>query len=532
MKKFYSIFILSLLVFVLAACSGDDKADTTTEKDETATAGEPAKGGSLTVAVAADPNVLNPLYTGDRVSLTIQQAVFAPLFYVEGTEVEPALAESLTASEDNLTYTLKLKEGLTWHDGEALNADDIVFTMNSILDETQNSSIRGSFVYNDVPVQVTKVDDTTVEFKLPSIAPAFESSIQSLFPIAEHVFAGEADLQKSEKNNAPVGSGPFKFAEYKAGQYYKVDRFDNFFAGAAHLDSVVFQIVKDENTSSLALQNGEIHLKAIAPADVETVKQTSNVDMVTYPEDRLVYMALNHNIEALQNKEFRQALALTLDRNEMIQAAFGSDEYAEPAYSVFTKNVPFLTEDLEKNEQDLDKANELLAASGIDLANVKLNMYFVSNNKAMEGIALYVQQQFKKIGVDLKLDAGDSNMIFTAAEDRTSTDYAFLLNGYIMGGEADNYKTLFMSDAPYNYANYKNADLDVLWNQAAVTADSDERAALYAQIQQGMAEDVAVYPISYNYNVVALDKRYGGLEDAKPIPVTMVRDLSKIYLKK
>lgn len=527
MKKIYSLLLLTLVMTVLAACSSGDSST-----DKNSTGGEPQQGGSLTVAVAGDPNVLNPLYTGDRVSLTIQQALFTPLFYTEGSEIEPALAESLTASDDNLTYTLKLKEGLTWHDGEKLNADDIVFTLNSILDETQNSSIRGSFVYNNEPVVVSKEDELTVKFELPTIAPAFETSLQGLFPIAEHIFSGEADLQKSDKNNAPVGNGPFKFVEYKAGQYMKLERFDGFFSGDPYLDNVVFQIVKDENTAALALQNGEIHLKTIQPAEVEQVKVKSNVELVTYPENRLVYMALNHNIEALQNLKFRQALAATLDRTEMIQSAFGSTEFAEPAYSIFTKNVEFLTADLEKNEQDLEMAQALLKESGIDPSTLNLNIYFASNNKAMEGIALYTQQQFKKIGVDLKLDGGDSTMIFTAAEDRKGTDYAFLLNGYIMGGEADGYKLLFQTNAPYNYANYKNSKLDPLWDAAAVTADASERGALYAEIQQGLASDVAVYPISYNFNVVALDKRYGGIEDAKPIPVTMVRDLSKIYLKK
>ncbi|WP_332651584.1 ABC transporter substrate-binding protein [Lysinibacillus sp. 54212] len=531
MKKIYLVALLSLLIAVLAACSGGDKNSTDNNDSSNATSSEPKKGGSLTVAVTGDPNVLNPLYTGDRVSLTIQQALFAPLFYTDGGEVEPALAESLTPSEDNLTYTLKLKEGLTWHDGETLNADDIVFTMSSLLDEGQNSSIRGSFVYDGKPVQVTKVDETTVEFKLPVIAPAFESALQSLFPIPEHVFAGEADLQKSTKNSAPIGSGPFKFVEYKPSQYMKLERFDGYFAGAAYLDNVVFQIVKDENAAGLALQNGEINLKAIQPTEVEQVKSTSNVELVTYPEYRLVYMALNHNIEALQNKKFRQALALTLDRNDMIQAAFGSDEYAEPAYSIFTKDVEYLAADLEQNAQDVKKAKQLLEESGIDPSKLKLNMYFASNNKALEGIALYTQQQFKEIGVDLVLDAGDSSTIFTAAEDREGTDYAFLLNGYIMGSEADSYKLLFMSNAAYNYANYKNATLDPLWEKGAVTPNGPERGAIYAEIQEALAEDVAVYPISYNYNVIALDKRYGGLEEAKPIPVTMVRDLSKIYLK-
>lgn len=112
-------------------------------------AGEPKDGGNLIIGVASDPVVLNPNYAGDRVSLTIDQALYAPLFQVNNGEKTFYLADSLTPSADNLTYTLKLKSGLTWHDGEKLTADDVVFTIDSILDEAQNSFLRASFVIGD-----------------------------------------------------------------------------------------------------------------------------------------------------------------------------------------------------------------------------------------------------------------------------------------------------------------------------------------------------------------------------------------------
>src|SRR5699024_4488806 len=116
-------------------------------------------------------------------------------------------------SDDFLTYTLTLKEGLTWHDGEALDADDIVFTINSILDEDQNSHLISGFLVDDQPVEVNKVDELTVEFNLPEVSVPFMSSLSGLRPIPEHVFSEETDIQQSSSNQEPIGSGPFKFKE-------------------------------------------------------------------------------------------------------------------------------------------------------------------------------------------------------------------------------------------------------------------------------------------------------------------------------
>lgn len=182
-KGISGVVILVLLTLMISACSnGNNAASTNAGASQTPAetqqpaASEPKDGGSLIIGVASDPVVLNPNYAGDRVSLTIDQALYAPLFQVNNGEKTFYLAESLTPSEDNLTYTLKLKDGLTWHDGEKLTADDIVFTIDSILDEKQNSFLRANFLIGDQAIKAVKVDDLTVDFQLPQVSPAFEDT--------------------------------------------------------------------------------------------------------------------------------------------------------------------------------------------------------------------------------------------------------------------------------------------------------------------------------------------------------------------
>ncbi|HBI2147743.1 TPA: ABC transporter substrate-binding protein, partial [Listeria monocytogenes] len=124
MKKFLLVAVISVFALVLTACGGSGASS-----DKANGSGKAKDGGSLIIGVTGDPEVINPNYASDRVTLTIQQAVYAPLFWeVDG---KPALAKSLDISDDNLTYTVKLKDGLTWHDGKPLTADDVVFTVNS-----------------------------------------------------------------------------------------------------------------------------------------------------------------------------------------------------------------------------------------------------------------------------------------------------------------------------------------------------------------------------------------------------------------
>ena len=149
-SKKWLILLLALMLLAVTAC-GSKTTDTPMPADTPKDTGtnEPnaltkVDGGIFILGIGSDPNVMNPLYAGDRVTMTINNALFSPLYVTDSEGTTFYLAESITPSEDFLKYTLKLKEGLKWHDGEDLNADDIVFTMNSTTDENQKANSRGS----------------------------------------------------------------------------------------------------------------------------------------------------------------------------------------------------------------------------------------------------------------------------------------------------------------------------------------------------------------------------------------------------
>ena len=540
-KSWFTVLTLLVLALVVSACSGGNNnngntaspsaSPTSSSASETAASGEAKDGGNLIIAVGADPVILNPIYAGDRVSLTIDQALYAPLFQVNNGQKTFYLADSLEPSADNLTYTLKLKSGLTWHDGQPLTADDVVFTFEKILDESQNSMFRENLIIGGKPVQAVKVDDTTVEFKLPQVNPAFEATLVQLTPIPKHVFENEANIEKSTKNAAPVGSGAFKFKEYKTGEYVTLERFDNYFGGKAHLDSITYRIAKDTNAANLALQNGEINVKYLDPQDVATIEGTGKFDIQAYSEGRLAYLLFNEKSDtgALAKKEVREAISYALNREELIQVVYGSADYADPAKSFVTPDGLFHTNDVTSYDNDAAKAKELLASAGV--SNLKLRFIISSGNKAQEAAGLYVQQKLKDIGVTVELQSMDASAYGQKFVDLNATDYELSYAGYIMGYDPDAYRILYQSDANSNYAKYKNEEVDKLFDQGAGEADPAKRGEIYKQLQEIIAQDAVIYPAAYTKTIVAIDKKYGGLDEAVLKPVVIFEDPSKLYLK-
>lgn len=187
MKKLLTMVLVASTTLVAAACGNSNTAKETSTKENI------KDGGNLVFSIRGEPEILNPIYAYDRDTMTMDNALFAPLFYMNGDKIDYTLAEEVKHSDDFLTYTVKLKKDLKWHDGKPLTAEDLIFTMKQIMDEKQNSPFRSAFVINDKPVGVKKVDNLTVEFKLPTVQMPFMNSLAQVSPIPKHVFEGRKD---------------------------------------------------------------------------------------------------------------------------------------------------------------------------------------------------------------------------------------------------------------------------------------------------------------------------------------------------
>ncbi|WP_251859857.1 ABC transporter substrate-binding protein [Clostridium sp. Marseille-Q2269] len=527
MKKLLAIALIASTTLVATACGNSNSSSTSTEDKSQK---ENIKdGGNLTFCICGDPEILNPLYAYDRATMTMDNALFAPLFYMNRNKIDYTLAEEVKHSDDFLTYTVKLKKDLKWHDGKPITADDLIFTMKQIMDKKQDSPFRSAFVINDKSIQVKKVDDRTVDFKLPSVQMPFMNSLAQVCPIPKHIFEGEKDIKKSVKNEKPIGSGAFKFKEAKKGESITLERFDNYVGGKPHLDTITYRIIGDPNSSNVAIENGEISAKYVEISDVNKFEKNKNLKVISYDEGMVDTLALNCKTPGLDKKEVRQTIAYALNKDSLIKAAYDSEKYAPKAYSPFPKTTLYFTDEVNKYDLNKEKAKELLKKSGVN--NLKLRLVYPTTRKALENQALVVKDNLKDIGINVELKGLEANAFYQQIDNPSKGIYDLIFNSYVMTSEPDSYKEIFMTNGAYNISRYNNTKLDALWNKGVLETDETKRQEIYKTLQKEAIEDMPLYPISYSMATIAVNKNIGGIKEAKTVPVCMFEDLSKLYMK-
>jgi len=520
-KKLSTILIgVTAFAFLLGGCGSANKTTST---------GTSAKSDTFIYGLDGDPgNSVNVITTSDRYGLMEIKALYSPLYMYNVDKVQYFLADSMTLSADKLTYTAKLKKNVKWSDGVKFTADDVVFTYNEMLKEKNAGWAYSQLIFNEKPVKVEKVDDYTVKFTLPEISAPGIELLGNIFIMPKHVYEGETNFENSAKNAKPVGTGPYKLAEYKAGQYVKLVKNDDYFLGAPKIKNVIYRVIPDANTAKLSLQKGEINALSVQSSDLKDLTKVGNLTPYTYDEGRIAYMVLNSNSKKLTDINVRQAIFYALNRTDLINAAFGSDKYAKPAYSFLPNEGKYHSDDVEKYDFNKTKAKELLAKAGV--SGLKLKLGYVGGNVPYQKEAAIIQQELKAVGIDLELVGGEDAAISQQMKDPKAKDDMFL-GGYIMGIDPDTFNSLFTSVSKYNYSHFKDTQIDALFNAGRVSKDDTKRKEIYNDIQKKIQANAYFYPILENKRIVVMSSKIDGVKDAAFVPVYTFEDMSKLYIK-
>lgn len=494
--------LITAAALALTACAAGTGTDSNTDGTSTAAT------DSLTYVIGGDPTSLNPINVGDRWGLTTTNLVYSPLARVggDGTVVNE-LAEDIVPAEDGLSVTVTLKEGLLWSDGEPLTADDVVFTYTN--KAVRENGAADLLWVGDQPITAEATDELTVVFHLPSVSAAALSNIATeTYIIPEHVYGDVTDFSAAELDPIAVGSGPYVLTDYQRGQYLTFEPNENYFGEAPNIKNLTLQIVPNADTVKTALQTGEADASFVTPDQIDQLS-AAGLDIYPYSEGRVAYLGLN--LAKLTDKDVRQALMFALDRNELNDAAYLSDEYYQNAYTILPPSNAFATEDVEKYEQDLDAAS---AADGLTIT-----LAYSGSDPAQTTQATLIQQQLKQAGVTVELAGVEGASIYTEIEKGADAKYDAFLGGYIMGADPDAYSALFRTDASANFFHYSNPATDALFDAGVAELDVDARGAIYDDLQAQIAEDAVIYPITDNLKILAMNPRIGGVEEAGLVPI-------------
>ncbi len=531
MKKnlFKSTIALLLASTMLASCGGNTNApaaSASASAPATQTTAQAPKE-SFVYGIDGDPgNNINPITVSGRYDLSAAKAMFSPLWvWNSDDDIEFVLATEIKPSDDKLTYTVKLRDDVLWHDGEKFTADDVVFTYERIVADS-NANGYDSFQFNGNPLKISKIDDYTVEFKLPVAIPnALELLSVEHFMAAKHIWEGETDFTTNAKNANPIGTGPYKFAGYKEGDNLSLVKNEKYFLGEPGIDNVVFKILLDANSALVALQNGEIDALSVLPADVAKL-DPAKITAHPYTENRIGYMSTILYRPNMDNIDFRKAIFYAIDKQSMINATYVSEEFARNAHSFLPENATYFTEDgVEQYNFDLAKSKEYLEKSGIKNPTIKIGYY--GNNVVYETQATLAQAFLTAAGFKVEIQAYDPTAMSKALLGKTA-DFDLFFSGYIMGLDPSNFATLFTSDGAYNYSGINNPAFDEAFANGNVELDPAKREKIYADLQKDFMDYAFFLPIAENKRTVAINNRIGGIDEAKLVPIFTFQDMSKL----
>lgn len=468
----------------------------------TAAALGPAAGQTppnvLIVGQIAEPKSLDPHAVTAVNDFRILMNIYEGLVrYKDGTlEVEPALAESWTISEDGLTYTFELRDGVAFHDGSAFDAEAVKFNFDRMLDETHPSHDTGpfplSFFFSAVE-GVAAVDADTVRFTLKEPYAPFLSNLA--YPTGLIVSPSAVKQHGKDFGRNPSGTGAFKFTEWESNAKVVAVRNDGYWGGAPALEAVVFRPITDGNTRVAEMLAGGIDLMVEVPPDsVSTFAGDGAYQVHEQAGPHVWFLILNVKEGPFADKRVRQAINYAIDKKTLVENVLqGTAQVAAgptpPAFS-WAYN-----DSLQPYPYDPDKAMSLIKEAGFEGA--ELTFYVTEGGSGMLDpvpMGAAIQADLAKVGFDVKIETYEWNT-FLGKVNPGLEGKADMAEMAWMTNDPDTLPYLALrSDAwpdkgGFNSGYYANAKVDELLEAARRSTDQAERAKLYKEMQEVVQED-------------------------------------------
>ena len=457
---------------------------------------------SVVIAVADEPPSLDPTTNAAAaIDQILNQNVYEGLVRADRNgNIEPALAESFEVSSDGLTYTFHLRRGVLFHDGEPFTANDVLATFTRDMDKEYGHPHPEYYAHIE---KIDTPDPYTVVFHLDQVNAAFIS----LLALGDSVIL-PAHLPPDIKNH-PVGTGPFKFVEWKLGDHLTLVRFPGYYRkGIPKLEKVTFRFMPDQASAFAALLSGGVDIVARVPAEIALgAKDNPEIETIAGPQNLVQILAINNARAPFNDLRVRQAIAYALDRKKIIQGSmFG---YGTPIGTHLTPANPYYVDLTGLYPHDPDKARALLAAAGYPdgfSTTLTLPQPYEIHVRTGEIIA----DQLSRVGIKAKIELVDWGQWLARVYHQA--DYDLTVIGHIGKLDPGLMLTGYGKDRPDYYfrRGYDNPELDALLDQGMITLDKTKRREIYAKAEEIIARDVVNYFIQDPDQIFLLKKGLSG----------------------
>ena len=536
-------------------------------------------GGRLAVALRSEPKTLNPVLAVDEPSRDVIRCLTADLIHINrGTlKTEPSLAKSWSVSRDGRQYTLHLRHGLRFSDGEPFNADDVIFSFQVYLDEKINSSQRDLLVVGGKPIIVVKVDAYTVRFELAQPYAAAERLFDGVAILPRHLVESSyrnggfsQSWSLSTPQNQFAGLGPFRLKEYVPGQrvvlernpyYWKADTAGN---QLPYLNEVVFLFVASEDAQVIRFQSGDTEILSRFSAENFAVLQKQQSQKGYHLDDLgpgLEYNFVFFNLNDLapkglpeiakkqawfQNLRFRQAVSAAIDRDGIVRLVYSGR--ATPIWDQVTPgNKLWLDDKIPHPTRSLEHARQLLQSAGFSWRTgtlvdphgdpVEFSILTSSSNSQRTKMATIIQDDLSQLGMTVQVVP----LEFHAMVDRLQNSYNY--EAAIMGlvsGDADptSEMNVWLSSGETHLwhpnqdkpATPWESEMDQLMQEQLVTLDYEKRKRLYDRVQEIVAEDLPVICLVSPNILVGASNRVGNFRPGILVPYALW-NVEQLYIQ-
>lgn len=443
--------------------------------------GEPQQGGTLRAAWQARWESLDPHFASSEASFQVLNNVLETLtFFDDDMNLIPWLAEDWDRSDDGLTWTFYLRQGVTFSNGREMTAEDVKWTFDRLTDPEVGSG--NSWRVGGTTTTAEAIDSYTVAITTETPIANLPASLAANKSTA--VMASES-LEDDGTVLVPIGTGPFVIAEIEGTTRLVLQARDDYWqAGVPYLDEVVITPITDDTARDLALQGGEVDWAfTISPQNYETLMNDPDVVVDTAPRLAYDYFGLNLNREPFDDVRVRQALAYAIDREIICQFAFFG--LCEPTQGPTGSGTPWYFP-YAPYEYNLDTARALLDEAGYADGFEMEIMTAIGFEETLRG-AQVIQQQLAEIGVEVQIE----NIEFSEWLERQGAGEfdAFMLSWLGLTDVEDYFYLQHRTGNAFNFTGYSNAEFDALVDQGRTIDDFDERYAVYEQANQILVDD-------------------------------------------
>ena len=535
MKRYQALltFLITASVFLLAACQPsaeqvqvESPAEEQTVKDEESTAEEvmpdadPLVGGTMKVGISFEIDTLDPQETWSGLP---HKFIFGSILYYDADNQirYPYIGESVNVSEDGLIYTIKLKEGVTFHDGSALTSEDFVFTIERALQS------NGAATYLQNFESVEALDDLTAQVNFSAPNQSFLDALCN-YALAPLPKAYIEQVGNEEFINSPVGAGPMKFESYETGEKITLKRNPDFnwgpeytHRGPVYIETLEIVTIAEYASLAAGLEAEELDLILLGNQDVERLSALDYLELYQFSERGSgMYVAMNVEKEPFDNLAFRKALNYILDRESMLKVI--SNGYGVPVLGPVAPNTPGSVENIDElaYSTDLEKAAQLMQEAGYtknengyyEKDGNPLIITLINHFAVAETTAQVLQEQLNQFGIQMQIQtlefavsmstvqSGDFEMVIWGW---ASNDCSFLFTGFHSSN---------IDNGGLNLGRVSDPELDQLLEQAVATPTFEEAIPYYQEAQEIIIKNAYILPMYNSFYFQGLNSRIKNIQ--------------------